>query len=765
MKLCFGTFARVLLFCGAARVNKLKYLNLLVRSVDANCTLSSNAVTGLLQCATNLPNGRSNALGNVISKAAEADPRAVAAYFLKRIVPLIEPAKRKIAVLALREIARQDDGVHCDRLISMVNGRKFVPANFLAEIFLYTTTVDNRIGKAAAELISDNFMRSFFDTKDSISFSENTAEPTADAYNTYLSNATEKYNKVKTLLYLNQPKPFYSLYVPNGICRNHSRYNHEIIKKITAKTVTEISNFIILKGMGGTGKTMMLRHLLLNAIEENESFKRIPIFISLKDYDATDLTDFIYATVATLSKSVTKSMFSDGLDKGLFMLLFDALDEINFHHRPRFEQQLETFTDKYSGNFYIISSRPYQSFVSFSRFTVLKIEPFTKEQAVNFIDKIEFRPDEPEFKNKFRSLIEGSLYSTHRSFIENPLLLTILLLTFEKFASIPAKMHLFYRKAFITLSETHDASKGSLTRLYKSGMTVDTVADYFSEFCFQTYHDSKFEFTDEEFEQYYDKLWINNKTAKATDFAHDICTNLCLMFYEGKYQFTHRSFQEYFCARFFSMQEEKFMRKIGGFFESRKATGDQTFAMLYDMVPTKVQFFIFTPFLQELFDKCDSGDGYWSYLKTIHPTIRFIKGDVLDYPTNHPASFLVEFILSLLEIKFTTECNDLPQHKDFLLNEYGHIQTDETGRELVRLDAIATDYPWVTEQPSAVGSLYEIDTQKIYPNRFYKDIREMLNNDGFIFKSQYNALRNFFEEIKSNHAAKANYFDGFFNTP
>ena len=83
---------------------------------------------------------------------------------------------------------------------------------------------------------------------------------------------------------------------------------------------------------------------------------------------------------------------------------------------------------------------------------------------MQLIDRLEFRPDEPAIKKKFLSVLERMLFRTHRSFTENPLLLTIMLLTFEQYAEVPVKMHVFYREAFEVLAKRHDASKGVFKR-------------------------------------------------------------------------------------------------------------------------------------------------------------------------------------------------------------------------------------------------------------------------------------------------------------
>ncbi len=379
------------------------------------------------------------------------------------------------------------------------------------------------------------------------------------------------------------------------------------VSRIEGATVADIAQhtkFAIISGTGGLGKSMMMRHLLLNAIANFDDLKLFPVFVPLKDYDGTVTTlfEYTYSKVCVFDSSLTADQFEQILDHGSCLLLFDGLDEIGAGYMQRFERELEALTDKYSKNMFILSSRPFQAFVSFERFSLLHLMPFTPRQAMQLIVRLEFRPDEPAIKEKFQAVLEKTLFRTHRSFTENPLLLTIMLLTFEQFAEVPSKMHVFYREAFEVLAKRHDASKGAYKRPLNTGLSVDDFADYFAEMCFRSYNDEKFELTAEEFAGYYDNLkarvTANDKKTTARDFLEDLCSNLCLMYYEGnRYHITHRSFQEYFCALFFSKQKDKFIAKLGDFFErhQRRMYGDCTFYMLYDMITEKVEEYIFLP--------------------------------------------------------------------------------------------------------------------------------------------------------------------------
>ncbi len=87
--------------------------------------------------------------------------------------------------------------------------------------------------------------------------------------------------------------------------------------------------------------------------------------------------------------------------------------------------------------------------------------------------------------------------------------------------------------------------------------------------------------------------------------------------------------------------------------------------MLYDMIPEKIEEYIFLPFLQKLFDECDAQDGYWTFLQKIYPTIQYDKGDT-DSAENESESFLFSFIASVRDFKGFHYFPDFPEENDFL---------------------------------------------------------------------------------------------------
>ena len=62
-----------------------------------------------------------------------------------------------------------------------------------------------------------------------------------------------------------------------------------------------------------------------------------------------------------------------------------------------------------------------------------------------------------------------------------------------------------------------------------------------------------------------------------------------------------------FFSLYFSKQKDKHLENIGLFFENQtnRTHGDKTFSMLHDMIPDKVEEYIFLPFIKKLVDECE----------------------------------------------------------------------------------------------------------------------------------------------------------------
>lgn len=418
--------------------------------------------------------------------------------------------------------------------------------------------ISNSILKSASASFGNDlytFLKSKFLTmnyKNQGDFSEKLQE--------YFMFSVEKIGKVKTLFYDKKAQPLLDFYEPlkvrdenntSGIYTNTSSVSYFMRKE----------NNIIFTGNGGCGKTMLLKYLFLNSI--SEEFK-IPIYIELRNLNnfSGSLVEFIYQTIQEMHFNISEDHFEYTLSGDKYLFLFDAFDEVYPEKAETLSSEIRQFSNKYSSNTFVLSSRLSQGFIDWSDFTEFSICPMNKEQALSLISKINVHKD---IKEEFLKDLKRKLFKKYKSFASSPLLLTIMLITYESTSTLPDKLNGFYEKAFEALFYSHDLSKNRYKRKLKSKLGYEEAKKIFSRVCFKSYMKNEFTFN-------FDSLMSLIEDAKqiekinefrSEDFINDLETCLCMLIKEGfEYSYTHRSFQEYFAASFIEGKADEDQVKI-----------------------------------------------------------------------------------------------------------------------------------------------------------------------------------------------------------
>ena len=612
-------------------------------------------------------------------------------------------------------------------------------------------------------------------------------------YSPYISKLDEKYSNVFTILY-EQAQPFRKIFVCSDLIYYQQEatgfiYNSDYVEGLdgedpyngrpitlqneTAKSLLgKLGNRLIVGGTGGLGKSMMMRHFLLDACENYSKYGFIPFFLSVREYnEERDLVDFVYFQTLSLH-GMTKEEFKRILMSGKALLLFDGMDEIVSNRQRHFESAIESFTDRYSGNMFIISTRRFKKFDALSNFKFLHLSPLTKPQALELVKKLKFRED---IKKPFLEKLDKTFYDEHRDFVNNPLLLTIFLMTFQAHPDVPSKMHLFYSEAYNALAYRHDGNKGGFVREFKTKLDPDRFREYLTRFCAFSYGREMYSFTKEEYYEVFEEAKTGfeeeSERFSATDFLDDMISTVCIFYEEGqKYHFVHRSFQEYFTACFLRRKDDElYYPDIANFFDSDRETlyGDMTFAMFYEMETHKVEDHLFLPYLRNLLGgEEEKGErGFFVYLLNAHPVLRHCVGRSCavtedDEGETETKPFILRFIKRLRGLEETPNLDGIPKVDAFIVRRYTEFEgllglpfkvvcPLEEAKQLAAAKKINPD------ELEEVGWDLSIDvSQLIKEKEKYPDIYNfVLREEGDLFQ-EYSGILDYYLALKNRKANK-----------
>lgn len=378
----------------------------------------------------------------------------------------------------------------------------------------------------------------------------------------------EEYNRnycTKTLLHRVQPKNLKDFYQPLFInpCEKRNKIAGSTSKKISTNSISDLfakRKCITLIGSAGSGKSTLLKYLFLNAIDT--SFK-IPIKIELRylnDYSGS-LIDFIKDRVFKLNKLATSERIIERLmNSGDFIFFLDGYDEVTSAKKEKITKEIDNLVKLYNKGHYLLTSRPYTEIDLLPLFHNFEVCELSDEDINQFIRK-QIPKEESELCNKIIEAVNSQENISYKSFLKNPLLLSMFILTFQSYSSIPQKRSEFYSQVFDALFSVHDSmSKLAFVREKQSGLSKEQIVEVLKLFSFISYFDEKFIFTG---------LYLNEKlkfiknTKKNISFDNDKLINdlqvaIGILNKEGTdYTFPHRSLQEYFAALYiFSLNED-----------------------------------------------------------------------------------------------------------------------------------------------------------------------------------------------------------------
>jgi formylglycine-generating enzyme required for sulfatase activity len=270
-----------------------------------------------------------------------------------------------------------------------------------------------------------------------------------------------------------------------------------VAQEIQLGSIIEKNDYILLKGDPGSGKSTILKYLVISCAralradrrEGDErgilkkrlgwKKKRFPIFISLvnlKDWNPEEPLSTIFRSMLhpEESKECSENYFSKKLEKGNCLILLDGLDELGSEQaRNDIAERVGGLVNscKGRGNKIVATTRivgyedqlaPYNFFC----YKVLDLDPASRHRLVHQrfeaialtesqgLTLLETKAVENEYQLKADDLIQRIQENEHLEMITyNPLLLTLIVMIFAADIEIPSQRHELYSECVYVLAD------------------------------------------------------------------------------------------------------------------------------------------------------------------------------------------------------------------------------------------------------------------------------------------------------------------------
>ncbi|UXP31786.1 NACHT domain-containing protein [Reichenbachiella agarivorans] len=493
----------------------------------------------------------------------------------------------------------------------------------------------------------------------------------------YLTKQKDKYSHLKTLLRGNTPVYLYDIYYPLKLI---NRDDESVIKTNVVSEVFSKSNFITIIGDAGSGKSTLIKHLFLNSIYTKHS---IPILVELRylnEYDS-NLDSYIIDKVLENKIAENPKILERLFQGGKFTFFLDGYDELNSEIKTQVIESLNSFINQFPENNFILTTRPYSDIEHLQLFHNYYVKSLSLEEGE--IEGFVYKQleAEKEVAGKIVESIETNDSEYIQSFLTNPLLLSLFILTFQSNAAVPGKKYIFYRRVIQALFSEHDSkTKLGFVREKHSNLKQEEFEELLKVFCFLSYFESNYSWDIDYIFEKFDQIKKKKNLAFANNkVVQDLKSAIALWVEDnGEYSFAHRSLQEYFSALFVKNlnpdDNARIYQKIIDRFAGHRRSLNEIenfLSLLEEMDSLNFKRYYYLPLLNELRSQIDSSSNenlYLSLLKffargVVIPTERAVDHRrsnryFIDVIINDPIVYRAIFI----HLPFTRELDNVLRH-------------------------------------------------------------------------------------------------------
>ena len=318
------------------------------------------------------------------------------------------------------------------------------------------------------------------------------------------------------------------------------------------------SENLIIEGIVGQGKSILLRSLAIQEILSNDA-RRLPLFLELRTLSAKlPLREAIAKQLESYDIDADNETINYIFRSGKISILLDGFDELDESLIKDTLQEIDGLTQKYPELQFVITSRPGNEIQKNPAFKIVKIEPLRAAEIPAFLDKLGVSAAKSV---EIRQAIKISP-SKVSNLITTPLMLTLVVIVYESESEIPETLPEFFERLFQVVFSRHDRMKAGFERKHYSGLSERKLQALFEAFCFMTIQlGHPRTLSAEQFAEVFDLAltYTEDCGCEVEKFKKDISKVACLMLEEGvdSITFLHKSILEYYAASFIKRLDEE----------------------------------------------------------------------------------------------------------------------------------------------------------------------------------------------------------------